>query len=267
MLYSLIKSLLLPPVGLFLLILLGVAWWRRPLLGRGLVFLSTVALLTLSLPIVSHKLMLPLEPYLALSVADLERSQAQAIVVLAAGRNSGAFEYGGDSIGPITLQRIRYGAWLQRRTGLPLLVSGGSPSDRAPTLARMMADVLEQAFGVPVAMIEDRSRNTRENAMFSARILRQHGLQRIFLVSSAWHLPRAVAAFEQEGLAVTPAPTAFEHRDFSDGVILEDFLPGPKALQRSYYAIHEYLGRLWYALRGRPAGEFSSSSAAAPGSS
>ena len=250
MLYALIKTLILPPVGLFLLILFGLLWWRH-WAGRGLVLLATLLLLFLSLPIVSHRLMAPLEPYTALTEADLHRSTAQAIVVLAAGRYTGAPEYGGDSIGPISLQRARYAARLQRQTGLPLVVSGGSPADETPPVGRLIGDVLVNEFRVPVAAIEDRSHNTRENAAFSAPILQRLNTKRIYLVSSAWHLPRAVHAFEQNGLTVIPAPTAFESRDFSDGIIPEDFYPNVEALHRSYYAIHEYLGRVWYALRSQ----------------
>jgi uncharacterized SAM-binding protein YcdF (DUF218 family) len=247
--YSLLKSLALPPVSLFVLIGLGVLWWRRPLLGRGLVVLSTLLLLVLSLPIVSHRLMEPLEPYPALGETDLQRPTAQAIVVLGANRYTDATEYGGDSVGSISLQRVRYAAWLQRRTGLPLIVSGGSPPHEDPPLGRLMARVLEQEFQVPVQAVEDGSQTTWENAALTAPLLRKLGLERIFLVTSAWHLPRAVRAFEQNGLRVTPAPTAFETRTAVDGPVPQDFLPGPDSLHRSYYAIHEYLGRLWYRIK------------------
>jgi len=250
-LYSLAKSLILPPVSLFLLILLGVFWWRRPLLGRGLVLLAALLLLVLSLPIVSHKLMEPLEPYPALIEAQLKQSSAQAIVVLGAGRYSDAKEYGGHSIGPISLQRVRYAAWLQRRTGLPLITAGGSPDRKDPPLGRIMGQVLEREFQVPVAAVEDRSNTTRENAAFSIPILQKLGVQHIYLVSSAWHLPRAVRTFEKAGLEVTPAPTAFETRESLHGPYPADFYPGPASLHRSYYAIHEYLGRLWYRVRER----------------
>lgn len=249
MLYSLIKSLILPPVGLILLILLGVLWWRRPLLGRGLVLLGASALLLLSLPMVSHRLMQPLEPYPALTEQDLMHPAAQAIVLLGAERYTDATEYGGDSIGPISLQRARYAAWLQRRSGLPLFVTGGSPPHEDPPIGLLMSRVLEQEFQVPVTQVERHSLNTQENAAFTAPILRRERISRIYLVTSAWHLPRAVRAFEQEGIQVTPAPTAFEQRNPSEGPMPQDFFPGPRSLYRSYYAIHEYLGRIWYAVR------------------
>lgn len=250
LLYSWIKGLALPPVSLFLLILLGLIWWRHPWRGRGLVFLSTAALLILSLPIVAARLMGGLEPYPALSALELDRSEAQAILVLGAGRYTGAPEYGGDDIGPLTLQRLRYAALLQRRTGLPLYVSAGGPQDEQPPLAHLMKRSLERDFRVPVAGIEDRSRSTWENARFSAELLQRAQIRHILLVSHAWHLPRAVEAFERAGFSVTPAPTTFSTRD-DDEIASSDYLPVPRALLTSHYAIHEYLGRLWYQIRHR----------------
>jgi uncharacterized SAM-binding protein YcdF (DUF218 family) len=255
-LYLILKNLLLPPVGLFLLILLGVMWWRRPWLGRGLVLLSVSALLVLSLPVVSAQLLAGLEPFPGLTADDLRNPTAEAIVVLGAGRYANAPEYGSDDIGAVSLQRVRYAAWLQHRTGLPLFITGGSPPNEYPPLAHLMRRALEQEFGVPVSGVEDQSQNTLENARNSAALLARHDIGHVFLVSHAWHLPRAVEAFENAGIRVTPAPTAFAHpKGF--GPEISDFLPGIRALTGSYYAIHEYLGRIWYRLRGYAEGPLS----------
>ncbi len=248
MIYTILKALILPPIGLFMAILLGLLWWPHPWLGRGLVLFSVTLLLLMSLPVVATLLMSGLEPYPALNETDLQGSKSQAVIVLGAGRYSDALEYGGDDIGPLTLQRLRYAALLQRRTGLPLYASGGSPKNEPPALARLMQRSLERDFRVPVAGIEDRSRTTWENARYSAHLLLNQGISNILLVSHAWHLPRAVQAFERAGFKVTPAPTAFATG--KDGVMKStDFLPATRALHLSYYAIHEYLGRFWYAVR------------------
>jgi uncharacterized SAM-binding protein YcdF (DUF218 family) len=247
-LYSLFKSLLLPPASLLLPLLLGLIWWRRPRLGRGLVWLGTLSLLVLSLPWVAARLMTPLEPYPALGAVELSQAQAQAILVLAANRAVEAGEYGGDDLGELTLERVRYGAWLQRRTGLPLYLSGSNPQDPPPTLARLMRRVAETEFHVPVAGIEERSSDTWENAHFSAELLAEAGVRRILLVTHAWHLPRAVLAFAGTGLEVIPAPTAFVHKAGAE-LEMGDFFPSARALQKSYYALHEYLGLVWYRIR------------------
>ena len=93
---------------------------------------------------------------------------------------------------------------------------------------------------------EDRSADTRENATFSASMLKQGGVQRILLVTSAWHMPRAVAAFEGTGLTVVAAPTGFRSPVADD---VTNFLPHWHGLRDSCLALHEWTGRAWYWLR------------------
>jgi uncharacterized SAM-binding protein YcdF (DUF218 family) len=107
-----------------------------------------------------------------------------------------------------------------------------------------MAQALEQDFGVAPRWLEERSTDTHENAEFSAAILRAAGIERIYLVTHSWHMPRARAAFARAGLAVTPAPTVFT--DAPPWHIA--FAPSVTALRNSYYALHELLGGLWYRL-------------------
>jgi uncharacterized SAM-binding protein YcdF (DUF218 family) len=184
-----------------------------------------------------------------------ERTGAQAIVVLAAGRVQDAPEYGGRDIPDyIALARLRYAAHLQRRTGLPILVSGGNGSsgvdadanDRAYTKADAMAAALREDFGVPVKWIETRSRDTGENAAYSAALLHADSISRILLVTDAMHMPRARAAFERAGLEVVSAPTMF----FSNQPRrIAAWLPSAEGMRRSWYAIYELLGIVWYRLR------------------
>ena len=247
--YAFFKSLILPPGSILLLIFLGLICWRRPWMGRGLVLLSALTLLFLSLPIVSSTLMRGLEPYPALGPAQLEHTGADSIVVLSANRDTDAPEYGADSVGDLTLQRLRYAAWLHHKTGLPLVVTGGKGTPyEDPSLAHLMRQVLEKEFAAPVTAMEARSTDTWENALFTAEVLKRENMQHILLVTHAWHLPRAVEAFERAGVRVTAAPTAFEHD--ADGMLrASDFFINAGAMRMSAYAIHEYLGRIWYRLR------------------
>jgi uncharacterized SAM-binding protein YcdF (DUF218 family) len=80
----------------------------------------------------------------------------------------------------------------------------------------------------------------------SAPRLRQAGVERIFLVSHAWHLRRAAPQFEQQGLVVIPAGTQFADTAIDSALSL---LPGALGLRDSYFALHEWLGILWYNLR------------------
>lgn len=247
----LLKSLILPPGGFLLLWLFGLWLLRHSAFsGRLLLWGGLGIAYVLSTPLFSGLLMQQVQSYPALAPAEARAAQAQAIVVLSAERYRDAPEYGADTVGSHTLVRVRYAAFLQRETGLPVLVSGGHVLDPGgDSLARTMADSLLQDFGVDVAAVwlEDRSRNTAENAHFSTALLQEKGIGRVLLVTHAVHMPRAVAAFEQAGLEVIPAPTRF-HR-FREGGLLLSLLPNAGAVVESHAALHEIAGRFWYALR------------------
>ena len=245
------RDLILPPANLFLLIAIGLLMWRRwPRAGRVVAGSGLAALTFLSCTAGAHFFVAPLEGMTAPLLAP-ERAGAQAIVVLAAGRLAQAPEYGGRDIPDYTaLARLRYAAHLQRRTGLPLLVSGGvgagAGRERATGLGDAMATALREDFGVPVKWIEGRSRDTGENAAYSAALLRADGVKRVLLVTDAMHMPRARAAFERAGLDVVSAPTVF----FSNQTrSLISWMPSPEGMRRSWYAIYELVGIAWYKVR------------------
>lgn len=190
----------------------------------------------------------PLENLTA-PLASSSDTRAQAIVVLAAGRIEHAAEYGGKDIPDyIALGRLRYAAKLQHETGLPILVSGGNvaANGAGESKADAMASALREDFVTPVKWVEGASENTAENARFSANILRQDGVHRILLVTDAMHMPRAKMVFAETGLDVVAAPTLF----FGAGPIGPiDFLASAEGLRRSYYAIYEWIGLVWYWVR------------------
>ena len=248
------RELILPPANLFLLIAVGLAMWRWwPRAGRTVAGTGLAALVFLSSTAGARFFVAPLERMTAPLQAP-ERAGAQAIVVLAAGRVQRAPEYGGRDIPDyVGLARLRYAAHLQRRTGLPVLVSGGvganvarAEQDGATALGDAMAVALREDFGVPVKWIEARSRDTGENAAFSAALLRADGVKRILLVTDAMHMPRSRAAFERAGLDVVSAPTIFfSHQRQPLGA----WVPSAEGMRRSWYAIYELLGIAWYRLR------------------
>ncbi len=241
-----LKTLILPPGCIILLGLIGVSLGQR-FLGRLLVVIALAALYIFSAPFFADKLMAGLETYPALSKSAIAGSGAQAIVVLGGGRYSDAPEYGSDTANDRLLLRLRYAAWLSRQTGLPIIPSGGSGEGRLPE-ARIAKQILEQEFGVQVVAVEDQSRTTRDNARMTRELLEGMHIDRILLVTQAWHIPRALASFQRAGVDAIPAPTAFYHKQDSEQR-LSDWLPSPTALLYSYFAMHEYLGRLWYQVR------------------
>ena len=249
LLKKLLTALILPPTGPILLAFVGL-WltnaksrgWRNG--GLWLAILSLLGLLLLSLPIVGKALMAPLEPYPPIAPAQLQR--VQAIVILGGGTYLAAPEYGGDTIGSATLERLRFGARLARESRLPLLVTGGAPSGGRAE-GELMREALEQDFGVKVRWVEAASRDSAENASLSAPMLKTAGITRIALVSNASHLPRAVPLFEKQGLEVIPAPMGFSTGSPS---LAGSLLPGGLGLSRE--ALHEYLGQLYNRFKEMP---------------
>ncbi|MBF0371282.1 MAG: YdcF family protein [Magnetococcales bacterium] len=179
--------------------------------------------------------------------ADLARTEAQAIVILGYGRYVDAPDYGGDTVSTGGLARLRYGARLHRKTGLPILVSGGRPYEEARSEAALMKDVLENEFQVPVRWLEEKSRNTLENALFTQKILVQDGINHVLLVTHARDISRAMWSIEQAGLTATPAPTLFKTKSFTIGPM--DWMPGPAASAAIGPALHEYVGKVYYWLK------------------
>jgi uncharacterized SAM-binding protein YcdF (DUF218 family) len=232
-------ALVLPPAGLVLLACFGL-WLahRHPRTGRSVALLAVVALLALSLPPVSDALVGSLEVRPPITEANLAR--AQAIVILGAGTYYMAPEYGGDTVNAYALERLRYGAALQKRSALPILVTGGSPLGGRPE-GESMKEAIERDFYAKVKWVERESRDTRENARYSARLLKPAGIERVALVSHAWHLKRAIGHFEAQGLEVIPAPMSYATRapDW-----LGQALPSASALALSSRALLEWLGIL-----------------------
>jgi len=230
-----VSSFVLPPGGPITLAVLGVLAWRRsPRLGSMLAIFGVASLWAASLPIVANALVTalggarPLDPAAA--------SGADAIVILGGGVRSQAPEYGGDTLGRLTLERVRYGARLARQTGLPVLVTGGAPAADVRPEAELMREALEREFCVGVRWADDRARNTRENAINAARLLAADGRRRIVLVMHGFDVRRATREFQSAGLEVVSAPTQVPNWD---GVGLADFLPNVGALHTAHYAAYE----------------------------
>jgi uncharacterized SAM-binding protein YcdF (DUF218 family) len=231
---AVLKALFLPPTGLILGALLGLLLYRRfPRTGRVMAWGSVLLLFVLSMPAVSGALLRGLETAPAFDIAHAD--DARAIVIIGGGKRRHAAEYGGDTLGTLTLERVRYGAVVARLTHLPILVSGGSV-DGGETEAKLMQEALEREFGQQVQWLEARSRTTHENALRSAEILRAAGIRRVILVAHNFDMRRASAEFTDAQIETIPAPTGgnFEHPDS-----LLDFLPSMSGLRGSYYALYE----------------------------
>jgi uncharacterized SAM-binding protein YcdF (DUF218 family) len=242
---NLAAAALLPPLLLVLLLAAGLILHRRsPRLARSLILLATTALYALSTPWVGGLLQKSLEISGPVRPSDLET--AEAIVLLTGGSYHDATEYGGDTLNAISLERLRYAVRLHRASGLPILVTGGIPRGGSLAEGRILQQVLQDEYAIAPRWVEDAARTTWDNARLSAPLLKQAGVQRIALVTHAWHLRRAVPLFKLQGFDVVPAGTRFA-RSSLDSVF--DLLPTPNGLRDSTFALHEWLGILWYKLR------------------
>lgn len=97
-------------------------------------------------------------------------------------------------------------------------------------------------------ILEDRSRNTRENAQFSADLVHPEPGERWLLVTSAWHMPRAVGCFRQAGFTVTAFPVDYRTRGWGDRVRLNGF--ASDGLLQLDLAVKEWIGLVVYRIAG-----------------
>ena len=253
-----LSSVLLPPLLFVLPALLGVLLAARGhrRIGHTLAACSLTLLTLCSMPAVGERMLRLLEPRAlspsltaesptgAAEAVSPTRETPQAIVVLGGGLAREAPEYGGDAIGSSTLERLRYGARLHRHTGLPILVSGGRPLGTPRSEADTMVAALAADFRLSARWAEDQSLNTAENAQRSRELLAAAGITDIYLVTHAWHMPRARRAFERAGFTVTAAPTGYT--SLTPGA--RAWIPSAEALRKTHIALREWLGAFWYRL-------------------
>ena len=240
----LLTALVIPPGGPLLLVLLGilVALRRR---GAGLAIAALGMVLAFLLSTNGFALVLArhlMPQVVPASVADVQ--QVQAIVVLGGGIQAHAPEFGEPQPAPHTLQRLRYGAWLARQTGKPVGFAGGvgwaangtAIGPEGPVARRVLAE-----YGLAPRWVDDRSRDTAENAARMAEQLLPAGVRHIALVTDATHIPRAAAAFRAAGFEVLPAPTGFPTAQSRP---LLEWLPSGVGAQTNRTLVREWLGRL-----------------------
>lgn len=248
-----ISALLLPPLPLLLMILVGARlMFRRRLLAWLLVGTGCLALWTLATPAFGKWMratLHPVPPALAEDrITELRRDGVPtAIVVLGGGKRELSPEYGMSNLSLLGLERLRYGVWLARQTRWPILFSGGLGHGGRPgsSEAEIAARIAEREFGQPIRWLEDRSRDTTENALLSVPLLGQQQVQRIVLVTHDFHMRRALRAFERasqrEGLRLqlVAAPVGLVPvYEWDAG----DFLPGRQGWFDSHLLLHEILG-------------------------
>lgn len=250
-----LTALLLPPVPWLVLMLIG-ARLLLPRRGLGwLAILSSVALLWFSACTGSAQLLSQylLHPPAALSAERIKALKASstksptAIIVLGGGLEPYAPEYGVSNLYSVSLERLRYGVWLSRETGLPLGFSGGVgwSQPEAKAEAQVAALIAANDFGRPLKWIEDNSRDTRENATRTIALLRPAGIKHIVLVTNGWHMPRALHDFEMAAagsdIRIEAAPMGLARAIETPAL---RWIPSSKGATDVRNIVRELLGRL-----------------------
>jgi len=247
---------LLQPFTLLFLICgcaLVLLWGKRRETRARLLWVTIpfVVLLALSLPPVGYVAIGSLEwqnPPLGYRPAE-----AQAIVVLA------SYAYPPNEVrhhaelDEFSMNRCLKAAELYRLgEPCPILVTGGKSDPQAPgpACAEVMREfLLKLGINDRHLLVERNSCTTYENAVECAKLLAERRIQHIILVTDATHLVRATPCFRKQGLEVVPCGCQYRATKFEPSV--SDFLPNPNAADHSQQACHEWLGTLWYWLRGR----------------
>jgi len=231
---ALARTLVLPPAGPLIVASIGLVllWRQRRIAGGSLLLAGLISSWLLATPVVADALSALAEHYPPLDLSAA--TGAQAIVILGGGgERLIAPEYAGPVADSVLLERLTYGAYVARRTGLPVLVTG------TPAEAKAMQVTLSRNFGLQVRWIDAQSHDTYENAHYSERLLHAAGVRRIILVTSSTHLWRATHEFQDVGLEVVPAPAGVLARREAG---LFRWVPTPVALMRAHAALYELIG-------------------------
>lgn len=214
-----LTAMIVPPgIGIALLAVAGlllVMRWKRSGICLGLVGLAVSWLsATSGFALWLNPVVLPQVsalPAAAVRASLLER-RVQAIVVLGGGMEGFSPEYTDPQPNAQTLARLRYGLYLSRQSGLPVAFAGGVGwigADSSMPEGQAVALWLAREGLPALTWVDDSSKDTAQNAQAIAPILRNAGIQRIALVTHAWHMPRAFKAFAPTGMEVLPTPMGF----------------------------------------------------------
>lgn len=245
-----ITPFILPP-GIFILVIILVSLvmlyrkrWKLGLVnlivGLMLWALSTVPLANFLIHGLESDYSIPANP------------SGDVIILLGGGMVEGVPDLTGTSTpSPSTMGRIVTAVRLYRRLGLPIIVTGGRVYDDADSAVATIAKRFLMDLGVPERLItvEDRARDTAQNARLTSAICRQQGFSKPILLTAAYHLTRARMAFDAAGMQVTPIPAYFlGSRNIPN--TWRHLLPRAATLHTSANALHEYIGILYYRLVG-----------------
>ncbi len=226
---------------------------RKYIIGRLLLLLALLGLYALSIQPVANALILPLESHYPAADAEAMKD-VEVIIVLGGGAYPASETRLHAALSGASLLRVIGAVRLLRTCNARyLLFTGHSSIEGAPTVAEVMRRAAID-MGVPSEkiLIEKKASNTFEHPARILGAFPETKDMKIAVVTSAIHMPRSVAAFEEyfEPDRIVPAPVYWYH--LKPPVAVSSYLPNDGSLNLSTMAFREYLGRLWYKIRPKP---------------
>lgn len=249
----LLQPWILPPGFNLLIIIIGIVvlrfYSRRA--GKNIIIFSLATLWLFSTPVVAQLLIDQLQnQYPPLQVSQISHKVPSAIIVLGGGHEVSPETESGYTLSNATEERIHYAAYLYHKTKLPIITSGGRINKRSPSEAELMRHDMKYYFHIRVAWTENNSRNTRDEGNLMVPILKKQAIKVAYLVTNAWHMPRAIYSFrnslKKTKIKIIAAPMGYI-TPANKGIL--NYLPSNSALNGSATAMHEYIGILAYHLR------------------
>jgi len=229
---KILEMFLLPSVFVLVLILIGIILIfrkKRGKLGKILIILGILLYYLFSITPVADSIISPLEKQYQ-PVQKEELNKADKIVLLLGGKESDVLR-ASEVLRLYNLQSA-------------IIISGRDPLSPKIEEAKEVKEFLtERGISAENIILEDKSRNTFESAKNIKEILDD---EPFFLVTSAYHLPRAIETFQKARTNPIPAPADFKIEKNYD---ILDFFPDAQNLRNSDIALHEYFGILWYRLK------------------
>ena len=242
--YPITLCLTLLVVGLFFI------WFtRRQRSGKIILTIGVIALTVFSLSFLSNSLLGVLENKYP-PLTDLQKLQGvKWIVVLGGGIVSDSRLSANDQISGASLSRLVEGIRIHKNLkGSKLILSGGAVFDPVPE-AKVLAEVaISLGVREENLLLESVSKDTEEQAQNIQKIAKRQEIDKFVLVTSASHMPRAVALFNSFGMHPVPAPIDFQVKNQS-GLNPRIFFPSSYSLIKMENVFHEYLGIAWARLK------------------
>ncbi len=255
--YKVIQAFLLPPALIFFGILLSAILLKRKRPQQAIKVLGVVMVAYYALSVNAGASLLSASLERGISSTNIPSKEIKAIVILGGGASAPEGTSTMVELGQVSRERLYHGIdlYTANHGSIPIFYSGGSGDPSVPvSYEAQSAQVIAERMGVPNNrfFIESVSRTTAENSKAVGEWLKQEFPNEVhpavILVTSSWHMRRAMAVLAVQGMRVEPSPvldnTPFEHS-------ILDFIPSERAFTNSTLSVHEWMGILGYQLMGR----------------